>query len=113
MVCACTRRRPDWYGFNGHTMRHVEITTTQRGREALPFWASPHYWGRSLKGNWVVKRKTEQSRFSRARHRIAMWCRANRHLPIKEQHAMLTLKLRGHYAYYGITGNARALSTFR
>jgi hypothetical protein len=26
---------------------------------------------------------------------------------------MLTRKLRGHYAYYGITGNARALSTFR
>jgi hypothetical protein len=48
-----------------------------------------------------------------ARHRIAMWCRTNRHLPIKEQHTMLTLKLRGHDAYYGIMGNARALSKLR
>jgi len=77
------------------------------------FLGFTHYWGRTLKGNWAIKRKTEQSRFSRARHRIAMWCRTNRHLPIKEQHAMLTLKLRGHDAYYGITGNARALSKLR
>jgi Group II intron, maturase-specific domain len=78
-----------------------------------PALSKPHYWGRTLKGNWAIRRKTEQSRFSRARHRIASWCRANRHLPIKEQHAMLTLKLRGHDAYYGITGNARALSKLR
>jgi group II intron reverse transcriptase/maturase len=72
-----------------------------------------HYWGRSQKGNWVIKRKTAPSRFSRARHRIAMWCRLNRHLPIGEQHAMLRAKLRGHDAYYGITGNSRALSLLR
>jgi group II intron reverse transcriptase/maturase len=72
-----------------------------------------HYWGRSRQGNWVVKRKTAQSRFSRARHRLATWCRVNRHLPIREQHCMLVRKLRGHDAYYGITGNDRALSVFR
>jgi RNA-directed DNA polymerase len=77
------------------------------------FLGFTHYWGRTPKGNWAIKRKTEQARFSRARHRIAMGCRANRHLPIKEQHTMLTLKLRGHDAYYGITGNARALSKLR
>ncbi len=43
---------------------------------------------------------------------IAQWCRANRHLPISEQHAKLSQKVRGHYAYYGITGNARALGWF-
>jgi RNA-directed DNA polymerase len=72
-----------------------------------------HYWGRSRQGNWVVKRKTAQSRFNRARHRLAMWCRTNRHWPIKEQHRMLVRKLRGHDAYYGITGNDRALSKLR
>ena len=68
-----------------------------------------HYWGRSRKGNWVVKRKTAKDRFSRALHRISMWCRFNRHLPIREQHLALTRKLRGHDAYFGITGNADAL----
>jgi hypothetical protein len=30
-----------------------------------------------------------------------------------EQHAQLSLKLRGHYAYYGATNNQRSLQAFR
>jgi group II intron reverse transcriptase/maturase len=72
-----------------------------------------HFWAKSRKGSWVVKRKTMKDRFSRTLRRISMWCRANRHLPIKEQHTALARKLRGHDAYYGITGNARALVALR
>ena len=71
-----------------------------------------HFWARSRKGAWVVKRKTASSRFTRAVRKIAEWCKANRHLPIEEQHAALSQKLRGHYAYYGITGNRIALWRF-
>ena len=72
-----------------------------------------HYWGRSRKGRWVVKRKTASTRLSRAVRSIAQWCRWNRHRPVREQHQRLSQKVRGHYAYYGITGNARALSGFK
>ena len=72
-----------------------------------------HYWGRSRKGRWVVVRKTASSRLSRAVRNIAQWCRKNRHQPIRVQHQKLSQKLRGHYAYYGITGNSRALAWFR
>ena len=72
-----------------------------------------HFWAKSRKGNWVVKRTTAKDRFSRTLHRISMWCSANRHLPIKEQHTALVRKLRGHDAYYGITGNGRALVAMR
>jgi len=72
-----------------------------------------HYWGRSRKGSWVVKRKTAQDRLSRALTKIAQWCRLNRHQPIAEQHQTLSQKLRGHFAYYGITGNSFSLSRFR
>ena len=44
---------------------------------------------------------------------IDSWCRANRHRPLKEQQQKLNEKLRGHYAYYGVTGNSEALSRFR
>jgi len=71
-----------------------------------------HYWGLSRKGNWVVKRKTAPSRFTRALRMIARWCRFNRHRPIGEQHQTLCQKLRGHFAYYGITSNASALWRF-
>ena len=72
-----------------------------------------HFWGRSRKGRWVVKQKTASSRFSRALRRIAIWCRANRHTPIDEQHRALNAKLRGHDSYYGITGNHRMLHLLR
>lgn len=81
--------------------------------ESFDLLGFTHYWGRSRKGNWVIQRKTAKSRLSRAQHRISMWCRLNRHLSIGEQHAMLRAKLRGHDAYYGITGNGRALSVLR
>jgi RNA-directed DNA polymerase len=72
-----------------------------------------HYWGRSWKGGWVVKRKTAQGRLSRALTKIAQWCRLHRHDPITAQHQTLSQKLRGHFAYYGITGNGLAIQRFR
>ena len=32
---------------------------------------------------------------------------------MKEQYVALTRKLRGHFAYYGITGNIKSLKNFR
>ena len=61
----------------------------------------------------MVERKTSQSRFRRGMTAIADWCRRNRHDPIPQQHVTLSQKLRGHFAYYGITGNAEALRRFR
>lgn len=71
-----------------------------------------HFWGRSRKGSRVVQRKTSSSRFSRALKRINEWCRLHRHRPVTEQHKMLSLKVRGHYGYFGITGNSRALARY-
>jgi len=72
-----------------------------------------HYWGLSRRGNWVVYRKTARDRFSRALKDLNLWCRRHRHEPIVWQHAQLAAKLRGHCAYYGITGNSRRLWTYR
>jgi RNA-directed DNA polymerase len=72
-----------------------------------------HFWARSRRGNWVVKRRTATSRLQRALGKIAAWCRGNRHEPVAEQHQTLGQKLRGHFWYYGITGNGEALRCFR
>lgn len=77
------------------------------------FLGFTHYWGRSRRGNWVVKRKTAADRFSRAMVAVKEWCRRNRHLSLEEQQRMLSQKLRGHYGYYGIVGNSEALGRFR
>lgn len=72
-----------------------------------------HYWGRSRQGNWVVKQNTARGRFRRALRSIREWGWGNRHLRMKEQQKTLNAKLRGHDAYYGITGNYRRLSQLR
>jgi RNA-directed DNA polymerase len=72
-----------------------------------------HYWGRSRRGYWVVKRKTSKTRLRRALLAIAQWCRKHRHRSLVVQQCALSQKLRGHFAYYGITGNAHALTRFR
>ena len=77
------------------------------------FLGFTHFWGWSRKGNAVVMRQTAASRFNRVVKAIAEWRRRNRHRPIPEQHATLSQKPRGHYGYYGITGNSRALATLR
>jgi RNA-directed DNA polymerase len=72
-----------------------------------------HYWGRSRRGGWVVQRRTAANRFSRVVKKIAQWCRFHRHQPVAEQHQALSRKLRGHDAYYGLTGNFRLLDRLR
>jgi group II intron reverse transcriptase/maturase len=85
-----------------------------RGRrpESFDLLGFTHYWGRSKKGNWVVKKKTEKRRLARAIRRIHVWCKRHCHEPIKHQHRALRRKLQGHYAYYGVTGNNRSLGQF-
>jgi RNA-directed DNA polymerase len=71
-----------------------------------------HHWALSRKGNWFVQRTTMRSRFTRALRAVREWCRRNRHLPIAVQCKALGHKLRGHFGYYGIIGNSKALARF-
>jgi RNA-directed DNA polymerase len=70
------------------------------------------YWGKTRRGGWAIMLSTMSKRLTRALKNIAQWCRKNLHLPVRKQHAKLSQKIRGHYAYYGVTGNARALNSF-
>ena len=82
------------------------------GPGSFDFLGFTHHWGRTRKETMVVRQKTMRTRFTRGLKRIREWCRANRHLPIAEQSRVLGLKLRGHYSYYGRTGNYEALKRF-
>jgi len=85
-----------------------------RGDEpgTFDFLGFTHRWARSKAGAWVVRRRTATGRPSRALVRVWAWCRAHRHDPVGEQRDALAAKLRGHYGYYGVTGNSRSLGRF-
>lgn len=72
-----------------------------------------HFWGKSRTGKWTIQRKTAKKRFTRSLKAVAVWCKENRHLPVKLQYSNLSSKLLGHYGYYGLTGNYRALARYR
>ena len=46
---------------------------------------------------------------SRAIVTLGDWCRRHRHLSLKDQHAALSRRLRGHYQYFGVNGNVQSL----
>src|SRR5262249_31884119 len=71
-----------------------------------------HVWGKSRRGKNVVRQVTDKKRHARALAAVNEWCRENRHRSTRDQHAHLTLMMRGHYAYYGISGNYRRLSLY-
>ena len=77
------------------------------------FLGFTHTWARSRTGKKVVRQRTAKSRLARALTAVNDWCRTNRHKLVRWQHARLSLRLQGHYAYYGITGNMRQLDRYR
>lgn len=77
------------------------------------FLGFTHYWGKSRQGRSVVRRKTMSGRLSRGLKAIGHWCRKNRHEPLRRQVEVLGRKLKGHFGYYGITGNYRMLQRYR
>ena len=110
--------------------RHPQGEDDDKGGKpgSFDFLGFTHYWAKSRKSNWVVKRKTAANRFGRAVTRINEWCKANRHIELVEQQRGhrhqhrgagveqqrgLARKLKGHCGYYGITGNSQSVFRYR
>ena len=111
-VLPSTRKRPGWSALIGPDI--IPASKAEGGKpQSFDFLGFTHYWGRSRTKKWVIKRKTAKGRFARAVNAVFhMGCRDNRHKNREEQNRKLTEKLRGHYQYYGITGNSKALKYF-
>jgi RNA-directed DNA polymerase len=92
--------------------RLLDFRSPARTKEsdAFQFLGFTHYWGKSRQGRSVIKRKTAKDRLARTLMRMEQWCKKYRHLPMLMQHRALNQKLRGHYGYFGITGNIRCLN---
>ena len=119
-VMAVLPKRLEKHGLNIHPdktrlvrFRRPYLQQPTSGQGSFDFLGFTHFWARSRKGTWVVKRKTSDKRFARAIKSIYQWCRKNRHLKVAEQHRVLVRKLKGHCAFYGITGNSPILDRFR
>lgn len=97
--------------------RPLKPQTTGGGASTLAttfnFLGFLHVWGKSRKGNRVVRQQTAKDRFARALRAIDEKCRRMRTEPLADQHRQLSQKLKGHYAYFGISGNSRRLAALQ
>lgn len=106
------------YGLNIHQekTRLVDFRhpwDSRKKPETFDFLGFTHYWGKTRKGGFSVKRKTSSKKLRLRLKEINQWCKKNRHMTLEWQHGKILQKLRGHYAYYGITGNYAAISEYR
>jgi hypothetical protein len=81
-----------------------------RGPGSFDVLGLTHYWAKTRRGDWVIKRKTVGKRLRRCMQAIGIWCRDNRHAPWQEQYRTLGAKLRGYDHYDGICGNFTKLA---
>lgn len=91
----------DKSGRGGHTVHTFD------------FLGFTHYWGKSRRGNCALCRKTSKKRFRRACIQLSTWLRQIRSTAkLKDWWPTLQAKLRGHYQYYGISGNSRMIHCY-
>ena len=53
-----------------------------KGPGSFAFLGFTHYWAKTLRGGWTIKRKTQGKRLSRFMSGIGEWCKGHRHEPL-------------------------------
>jgi len=117
-VLAVLHKRMAKYGLTLHPdkTRLIPFARPRRGESGrsgagtFDFLGFTHYWRKSLRGSWQPGMKTRRSKVQRFLHDLGEWCRGHRHQTLKDQHDALSRRLRGHFQYFGVNGNARSLA---
>jgi group II intron reverse transcriptase/maturase len=84
----------------------------ERGRgkpETFNFLGFTHVCGKSRKGTFRIERRTMAQRFRAKLAEIKVELQRRRHQPVPEQGAWVRSVLLGHYRYYGVPLNIKAL----
>ncbi|MCD6395770.1 MAG: group II intron reverse transcriptase/maturase [Planctomycetes bacterium] len=85
----------------------------RRKANTFDFLGFTHFCGKSRKGKFIVGRQTSWKKFHQKCKEMNDWLRKIRnHKKAKEWWPTLAAKLRGHYQYYGVSGNMRSLNRF-
>jgi len=81
--------------------------------ETFNFLGFTHICGKTLSGKFVVWRHTMRKRLRAKLRQIKQELRRRMHLPIPVVGHWLRSVLRGHFNYYGVPRNGRAITVFR
>jgi RNA-directed DNA polymerase len=96
--------------------RHAAADRRKRGvgrPETFSFLGFTYICGRSRRGYFQLQRKTRRDRLRAKLEEIKVELHRRMHQPIPVQGSWLGRVVTGHFAYYAVPTNARALSAFR
>jgi group II intron reverse transcriptase/maturase len=81
--------------------------------ETFDFLGFTHIVSTSRRGDFQLKRRTSRKKRQAKLVALTEECRRRRHDAVTKQHAWLSSVMRGHYRYYAVPTNYRALGQFR
>jgi RNA-directed DNA polymerase len=97
--------------------RFASAQCRERGESGAPltfnFLGLTHCCSRSRQGKFLLQRHTMRTRLTAKLREVKLELRRRLHDSIAEQGEWLGAVLRGHYAYYGVPTNIKALGAFR
>jgi len=85
----------------------------KRRANTFDFLGFTHFCDKTRNGKFKVGRKTSRKKFRAKMKTMNNWLKSTRNrMPLKEWWKILRAKLRGHFQYYGISGNYVSISKF-
>lgn len=104
------------YGLSLNMTKTKIIRFSKRNKEeseTFEFLGFTHYWGKSRSGSTRLKRKTSKKSLKGAIVKMSGWLKEVRNkLSLEELWQKAASRMRGHYNYFGISDNYRALVKF-
>ncbi len=95
--------------------RYAEANAEKAGRkpDTFDFLGFTHYCDKSRKGNFKVGRKTKKKKLNAKLKEMNEWLKTVRNLvKLEGWWEILKAKIRGHYEYYGVSGNYASICVF-
>ncbi len=81
--------------------------------DSFDFLGFTHYCSRTRDGRrFRMKRTTSRKKFSAAIRKFKDWLKENRTLPTPDLMVKVSVRLQGHYAYYGVTDNSSGITRY-
>ncbi len=81
--------------------------------QTFDFLGFTHYCGQTRDGRFALKVKTSRKKFTMAKKTQNLWLKTIRNLTtLPNIWKTLTLKLQGHYQYYGLSGNFQGIKSY-
>ncbi len=96
--------------------RFAAVNRKRRGLgkpETFDFLGFTFICGKSRRGNFLLQRKTRRDRMRTKLQEIKLELRRRMHSPIPEQGRWLRQVVTGHFGYFAVPTNGRALNAFR